>query len=187
MRFYMGTIFIRQRADLTRVYVMIFRRLRGLGADWVYHFRSCSWRSSEGCSCHDKQPTRYSVSEAAVRELKHQKKRAEMACFRADIAEMNGRARQEAVDRPPPATVRAYREVYGCDPRGWPLPKNCRLERHSYRVNRPARARGGSLRRSMASATLVACTPQPWSTARSFGSSSLRRWRARTVKTVARR
>lgn len=26
---------------------------------------------------------------------------------------MNARARAEALDRPPPATVRAYREVYG--------------------------------------------------------------------------
>jgi hypothetical protein len=28
--------------------------------------------------------------------------------------------REDAMDRPPPATVRAYRQVYGRDPRGWP-------------------------------------------------------------------
>ena len=32
-RFYMGTIWISDRADLTPVYVMIFRRLKALGAD----------------------------------------------------------------------------------------------------------------------------------------------------------
>jgi DNA-binding response OmpR family regulator len=36
------------------------------------------------------------------------------------IAELNARAREEAIDRPPPAIVRAYRSVYGLDPRGWP-------------------------------------------------------------------
>lgn len=29
-------------------------------------------------------------------------------------------ARRSALDRQPPATVRAYRQVYGRDPRGWP-------------------------------------------------------------------
>jgi hypothetical protein len=35
MRFYMGTIWISGRADLTQVYVMIFRRLRSLDADGI--------------------------------------------------------------------------------------------------------------------------------------------------------
>lgn len=38
MRFYMGTIWISRRADLTPVYAMIFRRLQAANADWVYHF-----------------------------------------------------------------------------------------------------------------------------------------------------
>jgi hypothetical protein len=33
MRFYMGTIWLARRADLTPVYAMIFRRLRAVGAD----------------------------------------------------------------------------------------------------------------------------------------------------------
>lgn len=36
--FYMGTIWVAQRADLTPVYSMIFRRLKGRGHDWIYHF-----------------------------------------------------------------------------------------------------------------------------------------------------
>ena len=38
MDFYMGTIWVGGRADLTPVYEMIFRRLKALGLDWVYHF-----------------------------------------------------------------------------------------------------------------------------------------------------
>lgn len=36
MRFYMGTIWIRGRADLGVVYRMIFARLKAVGADWKY-------------------------------------------------------------------------------------------------------------------------------------------------------
>jgi hypothetical protein len=36
--FYMGTIWIAQRADLTPVYQMIFRRLKAHGHDWTYYF-----------------------------------------------------------------------------------------------------------------------------------------------------
>jgi hypothetical protein len=95
MRFYMGTIWISRRADLMPVYAMIFRRLKAAGAA-------------------------YSVSQAAVAELEAQKRRAEVEQFRAELREANARAREEAMDRPPPATVPAYRQVYGRDPRGWP-------------------------------------------------------------------
>lgn len=51
------------------------------------------------------QPTaKYSVSQGAVDELKAQQRRAEVQRFRARLAEMNARAREEAMDRPPPAT-----------------------------------------------------------------------------------
>ena len=38
MRFYLGTSWISRRADLAPVYAMIFRRLKAVGGDWVYHF-----------------------------------------------------------------------------------------------------------------------------------------------------
>ena len=107
MRFYMGTIFIRQRADLTPVYVMIFRRLSGFGADWIYHFSELFLTEFAGTQLDNEEPTRYSVSDGAVTELNAQKDRAKMARFRADVAQMNAGAREAAMDRPPPATVRA--------------------------------------------------------------------------------
>lgn len=60
------------------------------------------------------------MSQAAVAELETQQRRAEVERFRAELREANARAREEAMDRPPPATVRAYRQVYGRDPRGGP-------------------------------------------------------------------
>jgi hypothetical protein len=61
----------------------------------------------------DRAGAAYSVSQAAVAELEAQKRRAEVEKFRAELREANARAREEAMDRPPPASVRAYRQVYG--------------------------------------------------------------------------
>ena len=68
----------------------------------------------------DNSDEAYSVSQSAVAELEAQQRRAEVERFRAELRQANARAREEAMDRPPPATVRAYRQVYGRDPRGWP-------------------------------------------------------------------
>lgn len=118
--FYLGTLWIAQRADLAAVYAMIFRRLKALGADWVYHFPQLGIVELTPPDDPEQPATKYSVSQGAVAELNAQQRRAEVQRFRADLAEMNARAREEAMDRPPLATVRAYRQVYGRDPRGWP-------------------------------------------------------------------
>lgn len=121
MRFYMGTLGISRRADLTPVYAMIFRRLKAMGADWEYHFPELgmidvgSMRDDA-----ERTATQYSVSESAIAELNAQQRRAEVEQLRAELRETNARARDKAMDQPPPATVRAYRQVYGHDPSGWP-------------------------------------------------------------------
>jgi len=121
MRFYMGTIWIGQRADLAPVYAMIFSRLKAVGADWVYHFPELGIVELPSKD-DDRAPSApgYSVSQSAIAELNAQRRRAEVQRFRAELEEGNARAREEAMDREPPATVRAYRQVYGRDPRGWP-------------------------------------------------------------------
>jgi hypothetical protein len=121
LRFYLGTIWISRHADLTPVYAMIFRRLKAAGADWVYHFPELGiveLESTDGDT--DKPNKEYSVSQAAVAELEAQQRRAEVERFRAELRDINARAREEALDRQRPATVRAYRQVYERDPRGWP-------------------------------------------------------------------
>jgi hypothetical protein len=99
LRFYMGTIWISRRADLTPVYAMIFRRLKAVGADWVYHFPELAiveLRSVDEAL--DGGVGEYSVSRAAVAELEAQRRRAEVERFRAELREMNARAREEAMD-----------------------------------------------------------------------------------------
>lgn len=120
MRFYMETIWIARRADLTPVYAMIFRRLRALGADWQYHCPELYLWELEPGDLRVEQPAGYSVSESAAAELQAQKRRTDTGRMRAEIDQLNAQARERALDEETPATVRAYRQVYGRDPRGWP-------------------------------------------------------------------
>lgn len=120
MRFYMGTIWISGRADLTPVYAMIFRRLRSLAADWVFHFPEIGLVDLAPLRTDPELPTSYSPAEHVAAELKAQERQAEIESFRRELADVNARAREEAMDRPPPAIVRAYRQVYERNPRGWP-------------------------------------------------------------------
>ena len=66
---------------------------------------------------HGRTVRRYTIEPARENP---QKRRADTARVRAEIEELNLRARDEAMDRRAPATVRAYYRVYGRDPRGWP-------------------------------------------------------------------
>ena len=120
LRFYLGTIWISRRADLAPVYAMIFRGLKDVGADWVYHFPELGIVDLGPVDDTDKPDKKYSVSDAAVAELEAQKRRAEVERFRAELRDANTCAREEAMERPPPAIVRAHRQVYACDPPGWP-------------------------------------------------------------------
>jgi hypothetical protein len=86
MRFYMGTIWIGQRADLAPVYAMIFSRLRAAGGDWVYHFPELGIVELPS---RDDDPALsapgYSVSQSAVAELNAQRRRAQVQSFRAEL------------------------------------------------------------------------------------------------------
>jgi hypothetical protein len=118
-RFYWGMERISARADPTRVYVMIFRRLRSVGADWVCDAGGIglvdfdSWREAPA------PVIRYRPTAAVAADSKEREREAELEHC-AELADSNTGAPEETRDRPPPATVRAYRQVYGRDPRGWP-------------------------------------------------------------------
>ena len=106
-RFYMGTIWISDRADLTPVYAMIFHRLKTLGADWEFHFPQLGIvdLSPLRKALEKQKPEEYSPSEAFGNEQKERKRQAELERFRAELAEGSAQARRDAMDYPPPATV----------------------------------------------------------------------------------
>jgi hypothetical protein len=99
--FYMGTIWVSQRADLTPVYEMIFRRLKERRLNWRYRF-----------------PELHLIEFASdkpdgARSLRIEKMRAELEQIHRETIE-------DAKDQPVPAIVIAYQNVYGKFPRPWP-------------------------------------------------------------------
>jgi hypothetical protein len=125
MNFYMGTIWLAQRADLTPVYQMIFRRLRGRRLDWIFHFPrlyAIDFRPLKEALDQKNEPDwlNYSPSEALAKEAEQKKHDRELAEFRESLDAGYREAVEEALHAPPPTTVIAYESVYGCFPRGWP-------------------------------------------------------------------
>ncbi len=123
--FYMGTIWVAQRADLTPVYQMIFRRLHGRRLDWSYHFpriyavdlRPLKEALDEK---HDPEWLNYSPSEALAKEEEAKEQDENLAELRETLEEGYRESIEEALQGPPPTTVRAYKAIHGCFPRGWP-------------------------------------------------------------------
>jgi len=123
--FYMGTIWVAQRADRTPVYEMIFRRLRGRGLDWIYHFPrlyAIDFRPLKEAMDQKDEPDwlNYSPSQALAEEAEQKEHDQKLAALRESLDEGYREAVEEALKQPPPATVRAYEAVYDCFPRGWP-------------------------------------------------------------------
>jgi hypothetical protein len=127
MDFYLGTSWVAQRADLTPVYAMIFRRLRRRELDWIYHFPrlyAVDLRPLKEALDQEQQRApewlNYSPSEALAREEEQKRRDQELAELRESLDAGYREAVAEALHAPPPATVRAYQGVYGHFPRGWP-------------------------------------------------------------------
>jgi hypothetical protein len=123
--FYLGTVWVSQRADLTPVYRMIFRRLRGRGFDWVYSFPRIGivdFRPLRKALDRQGKPDweGYSPSEALAEEEEEREHNRRIAELQESLDEGYRESVAEALCRPPPTIVQAYREVYGDWPRGWP-------------------------------------------------------------------
>jgi hypothetical protein len=123
--FYMGTIWLAQRADLTPVYRMIFRRLQAHSYDWTYHFPKLGLV--------DLRPLRDALreqegeewdQEASVPEEDEEHERS-LHELRESLDTAHREAVAAARDQPPPATVQAYESVYGHFPAGWPPVEWC--------------------------------------------------------------
>jgi hypothetical protein len=118
--FYMGTIWVAQRADVTPVYQMIFRRLKAHGYDWQYAFPRLG--------IVDLRPLREALQEqdegawgeaAYAPEGETERDRA-LAEMQESLEQSHREAVEEARQQPPPKTVQAYQSVYGRFPEGWP-------------------------------------------------------------------
>lgn len=101
MEFYMGSISVRQRADLTPVYEMIFRRLKGQLFEWRYSFPKLQLIEFASDTLN------------GVRNYEFEK-------MQAELKETHRQAIEDSKLEPVPEIVLAYRNVYGLWPHGWP-------------------------------------------------------------------
>ncbi len=125
IEFYLGTWMVRHRADLTPVYELIFRHMQQLGLDWRYihpRLMLVDLRPLHETLESENVPeaVRYNPTEHYWRERREAARDAEVAELRRNLDEAYRESVEEARDDPPPATVRAYRRVYGRFPAGWP-------------------------------------------------------------------
>jgi hypothetical protein len=123
--FYMGTSMVRHRADLTPVYQQIFRRMRQLGLDWRYvhpRLMAVDLRPLQDAleSEQVSEALRYNSTENFWRERKEAARDTELAGVRRNLDDAYRASVAEARNALPPATVRAYRQVYRRFPTGWP-------------------------------------------------------------------
>jgi hypothetical protein len=124
MDFYMGTIWVAGRADLTPVYEMIFRRLKFHGCDWAYHFPRLALVDlrplRDALDSATNEWEGYDPSAAVQKQQEDEEHDRQVAELRQSLDEMHQEAVREAQHAPPPRTVLAYRNVFGSWPRGWP-------------------------------------------------------------------
>lgn len=117
MRFYMGTALISGRGDLTPIYRLIFQRLKSLGADWRYAFpriHLIDFGSAKPA------PENYDPSAAVAAEIEQAQRDAETQRMRKRLDQSVRADKRAARANTPPATVRAYQEIFGHFPKGWP-------------------------------------------------------------------
>ena len=122
--FYMGSLMYSGRADLRPVYRWIFTLLREEGCHWIYSFpRTYLIDFSSGpAEASQDDFSSYDPSDAVRSEVERGERDKEVR----ELAEKLERAQEgdlrKARDRPLPATVAAYRDVFGSLPEGWPHP-----------------------------------------------------------------
>lgn len=122
MEFYMGTISVAERTELRPVYRCIFHRLKACGYDWKYEFPRLGMIRLKHREPPDGEPDwhNYNPSESFAKEEEQREAEAEAARLQRDLDEIHKESLEHAKNRPEPAVVNAYREIYGRDPRGWP-------------------------------------------------------------------
>ena len=89
--------------------------------DWIYNFSQMRLVDlSAAKEQKPDEPANYDPNKALEQELKQKKEQQEKDDFKAKIEEMNAKAREDALYKPPPTVVQAFRTIYGRFPIGWP-------------------------------------------------------------------
>lgn len=123
MDFYCADLFIERRVDVTPLYELIFRRLKTRKCDWNYEFPRIHIVDFSDAKeqLSPENPAEYDPGTALAEEMEKKKKKKELAEMRQKLDDAYEKEKEEALYKPPPMVVQAYRNVYGQWPEGWIL------------------------------------------------------------------
>lgn len=118
--FYLGTVCISDRADLSPIYRIIFQRLHKAGSDWIYHFPQLFLFRPPDIDKQTENMENYDPAKAIAEEIEKKEKEKSSKELEENIHQLNRKAADEAAQGEPPRIVAAYRDIYGHFPDGWP-------------------------------------------------------------------
>lgn len=120
MDYYLGTIWVANRTDLSPIYRLIFKRLRNLGYSWRYSFPRLGAFRFRNPDPQTESMESYNPSEAFAREQEEINKDEAFQQLQDKLEKSYREAVEEAKNHPPPKLVTAFRDIYGHWPQGWP-------------------------------------------------------------------
>ena len=118
MDFYMGTIWIRNRASVLPFYKHIFSVLKKCNCDWHYSFPKPGLVSFEKEEPENSNLAEYDPGQAQQEELS--KEKSELNKLQEELDKIYEQEYEDAKYKPLPLAVQAYKEVYGILPEGHP-------------------------------------------------------------------
>lgn len=122
MDFYCAGAFSFDRADTTPVFELLFRRMKAIGLDWEYSFPRTMLLDLSGLREDEpsNDPAHYDARKAMEQQLEAEGNKAEVARLQEKLDEVYREEYESAKYKKPPPEVRAYRNVYGKLPEGFP-------------------------------------------------------------------
>jgi len=118
--FYLGTVWISNRTDLSPVYRLIFQRIHKAGGDWIYHFPQLYLVRPQNIDIQNDDMESYDPAKTIAEEIEKKEKEKSSQELQEKIHQLNRKAADEAAQSEPPQIVAAFRDVYGHFPDGWP-------------------------------------------------------------------
>ena len=120
--FYMGTIWIRSRADLTPFYEFVFLKLKEFRCDWHYFFPRLFLIDTKKVfdSSETQDYSNYQPESAVIKELGLSEEDQETKKLQEELDKTYEEEYEEAKYKPLNKIVKAYKNVYGVLPNGHP-------------------------------------------------------------------
>lgn len=120
MDFYMGTIFLRDRADMTPFYEFVFKKLKEKGCSWKYSFPRLYLLNFNEAKEEETPAEKYDPEEALLKEMEKSKENEKIEKMRQELDDAYLEELEEAKYKPLPKVVQAYKNIFGSLPEGFP-------------------------------------------------------------------